>query len=322
MSLARRTIIAYWGVVVLFSLVLGWWLVFFSRQGSMMIQRLERSGAELNAVQAAMVRDLSDRSTRMLLFEGGFLVLLLFAGVLIVLSSMRREVLLARQQKDFLSAVTHELRSPIASALLHIESLKLDRVPQEKRARYLDNVHEDLKRLSELVNRLLATARATTGRVELVLERFDLGEFVERTMNRLTQDEGDRVDVSLDLPRGIQVDADGDALETILRNLYGNALKYGGNPARVRVDVRRENGAARISVRDWGPGVGQQIGKLFDPFVRGANEIVESRPGVGLGLYLVAELTRSLGGDVRARNPEDGGFAVEVTLPLATGEVA
>jgi signal transduction histidine kinase len=318
-KLGRRTYLAYWGVVALFALVLGWWMIFFSRQGTVLVDRLEAGGARLNEAQTLIVRDVAERSTTMLMYEGGFLVLLLLAGVLLVLRSMRQEVLLHRQQRDFLSAVTHELRSPIASALLHVESLGLGRVPEQKRARYFEHLQQDLERLSELVDRLLATARASAGTVELARDRLDLGGVVEEQVERWSQAAREELELGLETPRGVTVEADAGAIETILHNLLANALKYGGHPTRVLVRVAREGSSAVLSVRDWGPGVGDDAGRLFDPFVRGAGPIVESRPGVGLGLYLVAELTRTLGGRVQACSPEDGGFEVRVTLPLAAG---
>ncbi len=316
----KSTLVLYWIVVGIFALMLSWWLVFFVRQGTVLVQRAERAGAGLSPAQAAAVREAAHANLRMFLFEGGFLLLAFSVGVWLVVRSLRREVLLARQQHDFLSAVTHELRTPLSSARLALQSLALGRVPEAKRERYLKNAAADLERLSELVERVLESARVSSAPPRLALERLDLAEFTARTVRHLSGALDPAFQLEIEAPRSVPVLADASALETILRNLLANALKYGGRPGRLRVRVTGEEREATLEVRDFGPGVsGPVTERLFDPFVRGESELVKSQPGVGLGLYLVSELVRALGGRVSARNASDEGtgFLVEVRLPLA-----
>ncbi len=313
-----RTRWLFWSAVALFGLVLGWWLVFFARLGNVLVERLEDEGAGLRPEQAQAVRDAAGESLRMLLFEGSFLLLLLLAGVALLLRVMRREVLVHRQHRNFLSAVTHELKSPIASARLHVQTLRLGRVGDDKRETYLRRAEEDLDRLAEAVDQLLETARSASGKAALAIEPLDLAEFTVRTAEHIATRETPSVVLEIDAPRPVPVRADGAALEMILRNLITNAVKYGGDPPRVLVSVTAERQEGRVEVRDFGPGLkGAAPCEVFDPFIRGGDEVVRSTPGVGLGLFLVAELTRALGGRVRARNAPEGGFAVEVALPLA-----
>jgi signal transduction histidine kinase len=118
-------------------------------------------------------------------------------------------------------------------------------------------------------------------------------------------------------PAVVRVRADAEALATIVENLISNALKYGGQPPRVHVKVEVSGDRGVLVVSDHGPGLsGKESARVFDAFVRGRDEIVKQRPGVGLGLYLVAELTHALDGDVRASSGDQGGLAVRVELPL------
>ena len=319
---SRRLLALYWTVVGLFVLILGWWLVFFSQQGGALVERLTREGTELTPEQAVAVRQAADAAVRMLLYEGAFLVLLLLAGVLLTVRSMRQEVLLHRQRRDFLSAVTHELKSPITSARLYVESLILGRVPAEKRAHYLHRTREELDRLAKMADGLLDSARAASGRGEMAAEPLDLAALAKQSVAHFVRDEATPVEIEVDAPQAVQIRGDADALDTILRNLLSNAVKYGGDPPHVQVQVSGHDGRALLAVRDYGPGVqhGSPDG-LFGPFVRGDDDLVRQRPGVGLGLYLVAELTHALGGKVKASNATGGkGFAVEVSLPLASAE--
>jgi len=230
--------------------------------------------------------------------------------------------MLGRQRQNFLSAVTHELKTPIASARLHVESLLLGRVPDEKNQAYLQTARDELDRLGGMVNHLLESARATARPDEMKLERLDLAAFVKEVAPRLTKSKTWPLEVELDAPEPVTVNANPGALEAILRNLFNNAAKYGGDPPRARVSVSDTPREAKLEVRDFGPGMnGDRPGRMFDPFTRGKDELVRERPGVGLGLFLVAELARAHGGRTRAGNVEDGqGFAVQVLLPLAGGE--
>jgi signal transduction histidine kinase len=313
----RRLLVLYGLAVGTLALMLSWWVVFFVRQGAVLVERVERSGASLSAAQAEAVRDAAHQSLRMFLFEGAFLFALFVAGVVLVLRAMRREVVLARTQREFLSAVTHELRTPLASARLALQSLELGRVSPEKRARYLANAQADLARLSELVERVLESSRVATGRARLALERLDLVEFVAARAPALASEVAPGL--ALELARGepTPVEADARALETILRNLLANAAKYAAEAGRVELAVTRDARQACLRVRDFGPGTSGDPARLFEPFARGDGPLVKSRPGVGLGLYLVAELARALGGTVSARNASAGGFEVALTLPLA-----
>lgn len=312
----RRMLWLYGAVVALLGLMLAWWAVFFVQQGTLLVQRANEAGAALSAPQAAAVHDAAQRSLRMFLFEGAFLLAALAGGVVLVLRALRREVKLAHSQREFLSAVTHELRTPLASAQLAIQSLALGRVAPEKRARYLANAEADLARLAELVERVLETARVATARARLRLERLDLAEFTSRHARELVAPH--ELALELETRTNVPVEADAAALETILRNLVANAAKYATGSPRLAITVARAGGEASLVVRDFGPGVEGDPARLFEPFERGSGPLVASRPGVGLGLYLVAELARALGGRVSARNAASGGgFEVELLLPLA-----
>jgi signal transduction histidine kinase len=310
----RRALVLYGIVVATLFLILAWWIVFFTRQGLVLVERANHAGAELSETQATAVRTAADHSLRMFLFEGGFLFLAFLAGVLLMLRAMRREIVLARAQREFLSAVTHELRTPLASARLAIQSLALGRVSAEKRERYLANAQTDLARLSELVERVLESSRVASGRRTLRLERLDLAELLRARAPALAAECAPRMALELVAGEPVPVEADAAALETILRNLLANAEKYAAGSDRIQVRAERAQGEARLVVRDFGPGAAGDPGKLLQPFERGAGPLVESQPGVGLGLYLVAELARAHGGRAVARNAAGGGFEVEVRL--------
>ncbi len=319
----HRYLRLFWLAGAMIVALLAWWAYFFFRQGDFLAERMARDGAPLSAEQLGAVRSAAHDSLKMFLFEGGFLALVVMASIGIAMRSLERELAVERQQKNFLSAVTHELRSPIASARLYIESLLLGRAEGEKRERYLQRAMQDIDRLRTRVDDLLETARMNSTRPKLVAEPLDLAAIALDNVNRLKKEHSNRgAQVELDAPEAVMVRADPRALETVLQNLISNAIKYGGREPRVLVTVRAEAHRARLAVRDFGPGLaGADPKRIFDPFVRGDDEAVRSKGGVGLGLYLVRELVTTLGGKVSARDGLDGGGTeIAISLALAPAE--
>lgn len=317
---ARRKLYSYVAVVAVYVIVFGWWVFFFVHQSEFLVRRLERRGVTLPADAETALREATDESMRMFVFEGSFLGLLLLASMFLVMRSLQREVVVHRQQKNFLSAVTHELKSPLASAKLYLESLALGRAEGEKRERYLRNAHADLERLQEMVEQLLESARMSSTGPPVRVERLALRTELARILDELARDPATAsVQSSLAPGDDLEVEADPLALRTMLRNLLTNAIKYAGPAPRVELTTRAEGSSAAVRVRDFGPGLkALDVRRIFEPFVRGGDELVRTRKGVGLGLYMVAELARAQRGAARAiGSVEGGGFAVEFTLPLA-----
>lgn len=322
MNPARRKLRFYWAVVALYVAIYLWWLVYFSRMDSILLHRVQRAGAQLDPAQVEALRTATGSMARMFMFEGGFLGLLLLASAGLVVRALIRELAVHRQQRNFLSAVTHELKSPIASASLYIETLQLGRAKDdEQRARYLQHAKEDLRRLQDMVDQLLESARLSRAGPDIHPENIDLSELTARCLLELEQEGACRgATVTLEAPVPVAVRADPHAIQTILRNLISNAVKYGGEEPRIVVRVSKDEGGARLKVRDYGPGIGGANRKqIMGAFVRGGNENVRTQKGVGLGLFMVAELSRAMGGSARVAPSMPGaGFAVEVDLPAST----
>lgn len=313
-----RTLHLYGALVLVIAALFGWWMVYFARQDHYLAARMARAGVELSPEQADALHRAVAKTSRVLLFEGAFLGLLLLGSVALVVRALQREVQAAHQQRNFLSAITHELRSPIASARLYLESIELGRASGEKQDRYVRHAREDLDRLHAMVEDLLQSARLVTAAPTLAPTELDLGQHARTVLAELEQvraTSGARID--LDCAGVVLVEADPDAVRTIVRNLASNAVKYGGDPPRVELRIDTADGFGRLIVRDRGPGLGElDARRAFQAFVRGGDESVRTQQGVGLGLFLVGELVRASGGRVEAR-PANPGLAVEVLLPLS-----
>ena len=260
-------------------------------------------------------------SIRMFAAEGATFVCILLAGTTLILRSVRREMQLIRQQANFLSAVTHELKSPLASLRLFIDTLEMRDWPAEKRARFLANMRADVDRLEGLVNNILAVARLDSGRFVVHVNPGDVGRDVSDVVNALTKDPSQRsLQVEWTLPaEPLQASYDLGVLKIVMRNLLDNAAKYGDAAKPVRIAVAQQGSAVAIEVADQGIGLAEtERERIFEKFYRVGDEMVRQTEGSGLGLYLARELVRQMGGMLVAESPGLGhGSTFRITLPLA-----
>lgn len=268
-----------------------------------------------------------DRHIRMFAAEGLVFLVMVIAGVILILRALRREVALIKQQANFLSAVTHELKSPLASIRLYTETMQLRDVPKEKRANYLHAISHDVERLERLIANLLAAARleSDTGvlsSVQTVDLLAEVRAHVQRVQPELTA-RGARLQcIWPDDTQGWSVRIDPESLYTVIRNVLDNAVKYGVTPTQstIALAVQREGQNGIITIQDWGMGLSpQDADRIFQKFYRVGDEMVRDKEGSGLGLYLVRGLLRTAGGDVQAHSAGPGlGTVFRVQLPLIT----
>ncbi len=265
--------------------------------------------------------DARSRSVRrMFLMEGAAFVLVQLIGVSIVYGALRREIRLKRQQENFISAVTHELKSPLTSLELFGQTLMTHDLPAEKRKEILEKMLADTRRLDTLVSNLLDASRAMSGRFKPEPERIDLGESVAKLLDGLGGYlTAHRARVEFTSPARVTVTADRRYLETIFRNLLQNAVKYANGDPVIRIRTDRNGHRAVLVVADEGMGLeGNDQEAIFKKFYRAGDEMVRARSGSGLGLYLAREMAHAMGGDLTAESPGPGkGTTLRVFLPLA-----
>lgn len=226
---------------------------------------------------------------------------------------------LNRRQANFIDSVTHELKSPIASMRLYLETLASRPLDDARRREFYHVIEEDLLRLDRLISQLLEVARLDSLATVEQAEEVELGPLLKdcarqaahlQTVDMESTFEFESPSVTLVAPPLV--------LEMIFRNLLENAIKYGGEPPRVKVELERSDGKAVVRIADNGEGVPpEDRGRIFGLFFRGGDELTRRRPGTGLGLYIVSTLVRKLRGRVRVSPRQDGpGSVFEVVLPV------
>ena len=253
-----------------------------------------------------------------LLTIGTLFLVLVLLGVVMYLALSVKAINLNRRQSNFIDSVTHELKSPIASLKLYLQTMHRRQVSPAEQDHFIGYMLEDVERLDTLINHLLDAARLDKAPQPQELEQVRLDELIRACAAEVLQryrmpQDVMRLELQPSVLTARRVDVD-----MIFRNLIDNAVKYAGEPPWVEVVSRPVGGGSvRTVVRDNGRGVPRQARhKIFRRFSRLGMELERDKPGTGLGLYIVHTLVRKLKGRIFVRECESGpGTVFEVHLP-------
>lgn len=260
-------------------------------------------------------------SLRRLVFVSslGGAFLLTIAAAYGVYRTTSRQLALAREQTDFVSAVSHEFRTPLTS-MRHLMDLLVSRgvTNEERRTHYYTLLAHETERLHRMVEALLSFGRMEAGAYAWRLDTVDLGAMV----NRVTEDFRGELrtknrDITVEIEERLPLArVDRDAMTRAVWNLLENADKYSLADAPIRVSVGCRQSWLRIAVRDQGRGIPlRDRQRIFDKFVRGADVVRAGIGGVGIGLALVSRIVEAHGGRVELESDEGKGSTFTIVLP-------
>lgn len=320
---SRSSAIAFTLVMLLCLALGGWWVYFQVRESRRLLEvdallvRGDRHGAAraLGAREGEDLVETARRRRRMFLAEGATLGAALLVGIAFFYLALLRERRLRQAQERFLAGASHELKTPLASVRLGIESLQAGSLPEERRADFLAAMLRELDRLDAGVGRVLAAAdvvvQADPTRVADLAA--DVGVAVERTRERAA---AARIELRVESAPGLYVARRGTAVVEVVHNLLDNAIKYSAPGGVVTVALAREGSRAVLRVADSGVGIAAaDLPHVFDRCFRGSTGA--HRGGTGLGLYLAARTVASLDGSLEAHSAGEGrGAEFVVRLPL------
>jgi signal transduction histidine kinase len=251
-------------------------------------------------------------------FFGSLLFLLLIAGLVLIVILLLREVRLNERQSNFVSAVTHELKTPVASLKLYLDTLEYRDVPPERRAEFYRTMRQDIDRLNTTINSVLSAAMYTD-RPVAEARPLDLARVVRRAVElSLTRSQLPKEAIRCKAPASLMVAGDVEALETAVLNLLDNAVKYSKDHVDVEVEAWADaDGQAHVRVADKGIGMSRtHLPFIFTRFYRIGTEVRRSRTGTGLGLFIVRSIVKGHRGTISADSPgPDRGSTFTISLP-------
>ena len=308
----------------------------FGARNSRDYSRSRLKGAEL-LYQTRLVAPFSDlelifsltdlpvgAGNQVILWSALLLTLVLTVGSLMLYRLGARQIELAQQQQDFVSAVSHELKTPLTSIRMYGEMLREGWADESRKKSYYDFIFFESERLSRLINNVLQLARMT--------RRDDKAELSEISVAVIIGDISPRLESQL-VQAGflLQLECDDDCRKSVIKidsdwftqvmiNLIDNAIKFSANAEQkiVKLSCQRQQGRLLFSVRDYGPGIARdQMKKIFKLFYRSENELTRETVGTGIGLALVQQLVSAMQGQIDVLNREPG-VEFQISFPVSS----
>jgi len=265
---------------------------------------------------------------QVIIWSAVVLAIVLVGGCLMLLRLGQRQLALARQQQDFVSAVSHELKTPLTSIRMYGEMLREGWADEAKRKTYYDFIFYEAERLTRLINNVLQLARMSRNEQAGTLTDMTVGEALAelkpRLESQLEPSEFDLLITGTQEVESARIKIDIDWFIQIFINLVDNAVKFSANGTQKRIDIRcqqMQDGKIQFSVRDYGPGIDpDQMKKIFKLFYRSENELTRETVGTGIGLALVHQLASAMQTEVDVVNCEPGAeFRLRIASLAANG---
>lgn len=251
--------------------------------------------------------------------EGIIFLVLILAGAALVYRAVWKQMKLSQQQQNFMMAVTHELKSPIAVAKLNLETLRKHRLDEEKQAKLLDNTIRETNRLDQLCNNILLASQFEHQKYQPFLEALDFSQLLEQGVDELRSRTATHRITAFIQP-GIQLQADRFMMQLLLNNLVENAVKYApkGTEIQVRLFTEKEEDeddtSLKLEICDEGEGIAPgERKRIFQKFYRIGNENTRKSKGSGLGLYLAQKIVEQHGGSIEVLDNEPKGSCFQIS---------
>ncbi len=253
----------------------------------------------------------------LILTEGLLLLISILVGVYVIFLYWKKQSALVREQRHFISQVTHELKSPLASLQLHLETIRRHQPSPEKLAAFLETMLSDTTRLNGLIDNLLSASRVEQKHWRLDLQTIDFSAFVEKYFRARQFTLPKAGKLTMEINPGIHAAIDREAMETVLRNLLENAVLYSDKSPQINVSLGTEGNNCCLAITDQGRGIEfNEQKKIFKMFYR-IRRKDENIRGTGLGLFIVHATVRRHHGQVKVESiGKDQGTTFKIYLPL------
>ncbi len=314
---SKRALIIFIVLVLFVIAQSAWWVVFMARLVDEKVDIATELGGSAEYVEMIHQEEITRQI--MLGTEGVVFLVAVMVGIWLIFRAFVRTAQLKTLQQNFLMAVTHELKTPIASLKLYMDSLESPKIPAEKKATILPRMKQDALRLESMVENMLQAGRFERHDFRVTLEPLDLSDLVLSTVQKWLQTPTDvPLTIKGEIRPDVTIQGDRVTFQRAVDAVLENAMKYhDGNRIAVKVTLTSDGQRARLSIRDEGIGLEKtEIEAVFERFYRVGSELTRTSQGSGLGLYLCREMIRSHHGTIVARSEGPGcGTEFVITLP-------
>ena len=246
-------------------------------------------------------------------------MLVILGGVYLIFVFWNKQARLNKMQSNFVSSVSHELKSPLASIQLYLETLKYQKVSGEEAREFVEMMLDDTERLSSLIENILESSKSDPKSMQLKFHPVEIGPFIQEIIDdfqgRFREHEC-HVDLNMvDLPT---LSIDRRMMDMVINNLIGNALRYSPRGSKLRIEVKNNSKTCYISISDSGFGIDKSdLKKIFRKFYRVQSPDTQNIAGAGLGLFISQEIVKKHKGKLMAFSDGRGrGATFRISIPL------
>ncbi|SMO32246.1 sensor histidine kinase [Solitalea koreensis] len=242
-----------------------------------------------------------------------FLILVLW-GAYAIKKSIQEEMALNKQQRNFLLSVTHELKSPLASIKLYLQTILKRDLDKEKQQSFIRNSLMDIERLDDLVENMLMATKIENNSYSYPKESFNFSETVKLVVDRHQNILQKRI-VKADIAENVNLVGDKFTLELVITNLIENAVKYSADNSEIKLELFKKDNRIVLNVNDQGVGIpDNEKPKIFDKFYRIGQEDTRKTKGTGLGLFIVKQVLDNHGASIHVKDNQPKGSVFEVVF--------
>jgi two-component system, OmpR family, sensor histidine kinase CiaH len=308
----------FWMLLAYTMAALLWWFYELNVQ-NMIISKVEIKELVINDPQYLskynVIIDEQKRNTLQYIAEGLTFLLLIMAGAIYIYRGFVKELKLANDQRNFMMAITHELKTPIAVAKLNLETLQKHKLAESQQKQILSNTLQETNRLDILCNNLLVSSQIEAGKYNFTKEQQYFSDMINDGADEFIRRYPLRI-FTKNIASDIIVTGDLFLLQIAINNLIENAIKYSPKEKPIDITLQKVEGWAQLSVTDEGAGVADSDKKLvFEKFYRTGNEATKRAKGTGLGLYLTGKICRTHNGHIKIEDNPKGGSIFILSLP-------
>lgn len=307
----------YWFLLLYIFSALIWWYIALSRQNISManFKKNEISKQDVAyAIKISQIEEERKRKTAQYLGEGSIFFLLISAGAIFLFRAVSKQLIISRQQQNFMVAITHELKTPIAVTKLNLETLQKRQLDEAQQFKIISNTIQESNRMNALCNNLLLSSQMEAGAHQYTPERLDItavlqsvvSDFINRFPNReiLFFDNGP-----------LYLMGDVFLLQMTFNNLIDNAIKYSPKDQPINIIIENKQNQCSITFADYGAGIEDgDKKKVFEKFYRIGTEATQKAKGTGLGLYLVYRIIKAHKGKIFIADNEPNGAKFVIQL--------
>ena len=306
----RIATIVYWFLLFYIIAALVWWSFSLLQQNKEIhdLKKAAIPSTTSNYTQRiSEIENQQKRGVYKYVGEAGAVLLLIFVGAVFIYRSVRRQFRLQHQQQNFVMAVTHELKTPIAVARLNLETLQKHQLEEEKRKKLLQITLQETLRLDTLINNILISSQLEGNAYRFTKDELDFSELVKDAVKSFESRYPER---SLQITIEDDIDIQGDAmlLKLLLSNLLENANKYSPKNKPIELRLTKKEKETFLMVIDEGSGIPEEEKKaVFEKFYRIGNEETRKTQGTGLGLYICQKIVKDHGGEIFIKDNQPSG---------------